>query len=366
MDEVGQGTPCHVLALNAGSSSLKYGLFRVEGSIASGLLGDATHADDPRAMERIAQAMRSAGTPAPHLVAHRFVHGGPHLLHHAFIDGKVEEALKAATLFAPLHMPAALELLRTARMQFPSARHIACLDTAFHCGMPEIASTLALPAQWRSRGIRRYGFHGLSCASIVRRLRPALPERLVIAHLGHGASVTAVRGGRSVDTSMGLTPSGGLIMGTRSGDLDPGVLLYLMRAYGLDLHELEGVVEREGGLLGISGTTGDMRRLHEAAVTDGSARLAVTMFCRAVAKQVASMIVSLGGIDALIFTGGIGEHDAAVRQRVCADLLWADVQLDSAANEAGRGDIGTSGSRCTVSVVSAREEEEMALEADVV
>jgi acetate kinase len=364
MDDVGPGAPCHVLALNAGSSSLKYGLFRVEGPIASPLFSGATRAaDDPLAMEQVAQAMRSAGAAEPHFVAHRIVHGGPHLVHHAFIDRKVEEALNAATEFAPLHMPAALALLRAARTRFPTARHIACLDTAFHRCMPEIASTLALAAHWRTRGVRRYGFHGLSCASIVRRLRPALPERLVIAHLGNGASVSAIRGGCSVDTSMGLTPSGGLIMSSRSGDLDPGVLLYLMRAYRLELHELEAVVEHEGGLLGISGTTGDMRKLQEMAVTDASAGLAVAMFCRAVAKEVASMIVSLGGIDALIFTGGIGEHDAAVRQRVCADLLWADVRLDSAANEAGRGHIATSASRCTVSVMPAHEEQEMALEA---
>jgi acetate kinase len=162
---------------------------------------------------------------------------------------------------------------------------------------------------------------------------------------------------------MGLTPSGGLIMGTRSGDLDPGVLLYLMRAWRLDLRGLERAVEHEGGLLGISGTTGDMRKLQETAATDASARLAIAMFCRAIAKQVASMIVSLGGIDALVFTGGIGEHDAAVRQRVCADLLWAGIQLDSDANAVGQGRIGANASRCTVSVVPAREEQEMALEA---
>ena len=176
----------------------------------------------------------------------------------------------------------------------------------------------------------RYGFHGLSCESIVRQLEGELPERLVIAHLGSGASVTAVRAGRSVDTTMGLTPTGGVVMRSRSGDLDPGVILFLMRMHHVDGAGLERVLDEDSGLAGIAGSDGDMRTLHAAAASDANARLAIDLFCRSVQKAIVAMMVVLDGIDVLVFTGGIGEHDARVREQICRGLSWANVRSDIA------------------------------------
>ena len=192
---------------------------------------------------------------------------------------------------------------------------MACFDTTFHAELPEVARVLPISRELQSEGIQRYGFHGLSCKSIVHQLANDLPDRLIIAHLGNGASVTAVKGGKSIDTSMGLTPTGGVIMGTRSGDLDPGVLVYLMREKKFDAAMLEELVDHRSGLLGISGVGSDMRRLHEAASSNADARLAIQMFCYSVRKQVAAMIAALDGIDLLVFTGGIGENDARSTRR---------------------------------------------------
>jgi len=246
------------------------------------------------------------------------VHGGA-LRHHRLIDAATLRELEAAQAFAPLHVPQALAVIRVALERFPVPQ-AACLDTAFHAAMPEVARVLPIPRELRGEGIERYGFHGLSCESIVARLGADLPPRLVIAHLGNGASITAVREGRSIDTSMGFTPSGGVVMGTRCGDIDPGVLLYLLREKGFDAARLEDLVNRRSGLLGISGIDGDMRRLHEAARTSPDARLAIGMFCYSVRKHVSAMVAALGGIDLLVFTGGIGEHDAEVRDTIVHDL----------------------------------------------
>jgi acetate kinase len=309
--------PLPVLALNSGSSSLKFGLYRVSASATEALLCAAGDT-----VEQIAELLAQRKLPAPAAIGHRIVHGGPRLRRHCVIDAAVLAELEAATVFAPLHAPAALSVIRSARERFAGRPHIACFDTAFHARMPEAARTLPIPGELRAQGIERYGFHGLSCESIVRQLDGAVPERLVIAHLGNGASITAVKGGRSIDTSMGLTPTGGVIMGTRCGDLDPGVLVYLLREKKLDAAQLEDLVNRRCGLLGISAVDGDMRRLHEAARSNADARLAIDMFCYSVRKQVAAMSAALGGLDLLVFTGGIGEHDAAVRTAICAGLSW--------------------------------------------
>jgi acetate kinase len=208
--------------------------------------------------------------------------------------------------------------------------------------------------------MRRYGFHGLSCESILRQLGRGKRARIVVAHLGSGASVTAVKGGRSVDTSMGLTPTGGVIMGTRSGDLDPGVLVYLAREKRFDPGRLEDLLNRRSGLRGISELDSDMRRLHEAARRSPRARLAVEMFCYSVRREIAAMIASLGGLDTLVFTGGIGEHDAKARRAICAGLAWAGVELDAGRNRAGADPIGAAGSRCRVRVLRAEEEKQIA------
>jgi acetate kinase len=356
-----------VLALNSGSSSLKFGLFNVSATSAEAVISggvettasarrrfwardpdgrqlaeeESAGLDQEDALQRIAELLPAH---APDVVGHRIVHGGPRLRRHSLIDAPVLRQLEAAAAFAPLHVPQALSVLRLAQERFPRCPHVACLDTAFHADLPDIARVLPLPKALQADGIERYGFHGLSCESIVRRLASDLPERLVIAHLGSGVSVTAVRRGRSVDTTMGLTPSGGTIMATRCGDLDPGVLIYLMRERGLDPAGLEDFVYRRSGLLGISGVSSDMRRLREAAESDAGARLAIRMFCRSICKHVAAMIAVLEGIDMLVFTGGIGEHDAQSRTEIGAGLAWA----------------GIGGPRCPVLVLAADEEAEVA------
>ncbi|MEN2789386.1 acetate kinase [Sphingomonas oligophenolica] len=309
-----------VLTLNEGSSSLKFGLYAA-GSGAAALLAEGAVDTSPGHDESFDRIEAALGGVRPGAIGHRIVHGGPDLFEPALIDAAVIAKLEAATDFAPLHGPAALALIRAAAERYPELPQVACFDTGFHAHLPDVAAVLPIPKALRSAGIRRYGFHGLSCQSIVHQLGSALPDRLIIAHLGSGASVTAVRAGRSVDTSMGLTPSGGVVMATRAGDLDPGVLLYLMRVRGMDAGAIEALVDGQSGMLGISGRSGDLRRLHAAG--DADAALAIAIFCRSVAKQIAAMMAALGGADLIVFTGGIGEHDGAVRDAIRADLAWA-------------------------------------------
>jgi len=321
-----------VLALNAGSSTLKYGVYRVAGGVAERLLGGTeVLAGPPQApVARIAELLVCRGLGAPAAIGHRIVHGGLHCRAHTLIDAQVLRQLQAAAEFAPLHVPPALALVRQASERFPGASQAACLDTAFHAGMPEVARTLPVSRELRAIGVERYGFHGLSCESIVRQLGDRLPARLVIAHLGHGASVTAVAAGRSVDTTMGLTPSGGVIMSTRCGDVDPGLFAYLVRERGFDAAALERLIDADSGMQGISGRSGDMRVLRSAAAADPAAQLAIDMFCYSVRKAVAAMASVLGGVDLLVFTGGIGEHDADSRAAICAPLRTMGVCADAA------------------------------------
>jgi acetate kinase len=339
------------LALNSGSSSLKFGLYRVNSSRTETLLsgvaesiGEASgkfHVEDSRgsslaydiasipsqqdAIVRIGKLLDCSNMPTPTAIGHRIVHGGPKLRQHCLIDESVLRQLEAASSFAPLHTPAALSLIGFAQEHFPGLPQVACFDTTFHAAMPDVARVLPIPRELQSEGIQRYGFHGLSCESIVHQLEAAVPNRLIIAHLGNGSSVTAVKGGKSIDTSMGLTPSGGVIMGTRSGDLDPCVLTYLMREKNYDVAMLEDLIDHRSGLLGISGIDGDMRRLHEAALSDPRAQLAIDMFCYSVRKQIAAMIAVLNGVDMIVFTGGIGENDGDVRASICEGLSWAGI-----------------------------------------
>jgi acetate kinase len=302
-----------ILALNCGSSSLKYATFegdrRVAGGTVSGIGvpgGHATHADAVHeALSRL---------PPPDAVGHRLVHGGPHLLEPVRIDEGVLRELRAAVPFAPLHLPAAIGAIEAVAQRNPEVPQVACFDTAFHRTLPEVARRFPLPERIDALGVRRYGFHGLSYEWAVSELK--LPSRTVIAHLGNGASMCAVRDGVSIDTTMGLTPAGGFMMGTRSGDLDPGVILFLLSR--MDRGALERLVERESGLLGVSGTTSDMKALLASA--EPRARLAVEMFCSQARKAVAAMAAALSGVDALVFTGGIGEHAAEVRERICSGL----------------------------------------------
>ena len=376
----------HVLALNSGSSSLKFGLYRVGSSHTEMLLsgqaesiGDKNgkfYARDSRQTEltsetvffsnhrevilRIGRLLAESTVPAPAAIGHRIVHGGPKLRQHCLIDDAVLRQLEAASDFAPLHTPSALSVIRFAQEHFPGLPQIACFDTTFHVELPDVARVLPIPKELQSEGIQRYGFHGLSLESVVHQLGNDLPARLIIAHLGNGASITAVKGGKSIDTSMGLTPTGGVIMGTRSGDLDPGVLVYLMRAKKFDATMLEEMVDHRSGLLGISGIGSDMRHLHDAVSSNADARLAVQMFCYSVRKQVAAMIAALDGADLIVFTGGIGENDAQVRAAICSGLSWIGVSLDEVRNLSANNPINNPESRCSVRVVASQEDEQIA------
>jgi acetate kinase len=391
MDELGPAvagnaaTQPAVLALNSGSSSLKFGLYQMEPSFESLISGEAEWqggdsanfwardtrgnlvaseqgplANQSDAMCRIAGLLTQGNLLVPRAVGHRIVHGGTQIRRHVLIDETVLAQLEAASVFAPLHVPPALAIVRCAQEHFPAIPQMACLDTAFHAGLPEGARNFPLPKELQSEGIMRFGFHGLSCESILRRLQEKMPERLVIAHLGNGASITAVKNGRSIDTSMGLTPTGGVMMGTRCGDLDPGVLLYLLREKHFTAAQLQDLTDHRSGLLGISGLGSDMRSLHDAAPSNADARLSIDMFCYSVRKQIAAMAAALGGIDLLVFTGGIGEHDAAVRSAICTDLSWLGILIDPGRNAASEPRISADNSRCAVSVLASEEDEQIA------
>ena len=383
------GADLTVLALNTGSSSLKFGLYRV-GATGIGMLlsgeaspvGEASgefraHDDQHRvltsetlpmpgqadAIRRLARLLDDLEIPTPDVIGHRIVHGGPALRRHCFIDDQVVRQLEAASVFAPLHAAPAIEVIGFAGEHFAGVPQVACFDTAFHADLPDIARVLPIPEALRSQGIQRYGFHGLSCASIVRQLGADLKPRLIIAHLGSGCSLTAVRDGRSIDTTMGMTPTGGLVMGTRCGDLDPGVLVYLMREKGLDAVMTEDLVDHRSGLLGLSGVSGDLRRLHDVAASNPDARLAIQIFCYSARKQMAAMISALEGVDQIVFTGGVGENDPVVRAAICGGLSWMGLSLDEARNGSAARLISDSRSSCSVHVLPSLEDDEIARQA---
>lgn len=338
-----------ILVLNSGSSSLKFGLFshsgndetlllegaaegigRDDGSLrikspGGGVLVQQDHVLESQtdALQKLSQVLAQQHFAQPSAVGHRVVHGGPHLRSHQRITAELRQHLQDAVHFAPLHIPPALALIDEATRIFADVPHFACFDTAFHATLPPRAAQLALPRRYVEAGVMRYGFHGLSYESLVTRLGADLPPRAVFAHLGNGSSVCALRDGRSVDTSMGLTPTGGVPMGTRCGDLDPGVLLYLMRVEKLDADALETLLNRHSGLAGFADGESDMQALEKrAAAGDAHASLALDAFTSAVKKTIGAYAALLGGIDLLVFTGGIGEHSATVRQRVCDGLAF--------------------------------------------
>jgi acetate kinase len=375
-----------VLALNSGSSSLKFGVYRVNSSREEPLLTGEAHAigaahgefslldardsttsreprvfaDQSTALAHIISVLAASNLPALTAVGHRVVHGGAALREHCLIDETVVHQLDAAAVFAPIHTPAALSVIQLAIERFPGLPQVACLDTAFHADMPDVASTFPIAASLRAHGMKRYGFHGLSCESIVRQLAHEAPDRVVIAHLGNGASVTAVKRGKSIDTSMGLTPTGGVMMSTRSGDIDPGLLIYLLLQKEFRAVQLEHILNNESGLLGISGLSGDMRHLHDVAASNATAQLAVDMFCYAVRKQIAAMIAALNGIDRLVFTGGIGENDALVRATICSGLACMGIHLSDNSNRSKRDAIQAVDLQCLVEVLPAAEEQQIA------
>ncbi len=344
-----------ILVLNSGSSSLKFGLFYHSGHDEEPLLtGSADgigrsngvlrilsatgkllfHRENvldsqSTALAIIAKEIREQVPLSPVAVGHRVVHGGPNLLTHQLITAKVLDDLRSAVHFAPLHIPQALSIISASQSLFSSAAHFACFDDAFHRTMPEVASHLPIPRRFFDAGIRRYGFHGLSYESIARRLGSRLPARAIFAHLGNGASLCALRDGASIDTTMGLTPTGGIPMGTRCGDLDPGVLIYLLRTEKLGADALEDLLNHQSGLFALSSGESDVRALEERARSgDPNAILALTVFGIAVRKAVGAYIALLGEIDLLVFTGGIGEHSEWVRREATRGLEALSVTQD--------------------------------------
>jgi acetate kinase len=341
----------HVLTLNVGSSTLKFGLYRVQDESIEVLFSDIVHTANPHeVIQEVSVKLMDLKLPMPDAIGHRFVHGGFRLREHCLITNEILQQLEDAVEFAPLHNQKALAVIRATLEHFVGLPEAVCFDTAFHNDLPDVARTLPIAKALQGEGIQRYGFHGLSCESILRQLGDTRPPKLIIAHLGNGASVTAIKDGKSIDTSMGLTPSGGVMMGSRSGDIDPGVLIYLMREKHYGNAQIEGLIDHNSGMLGISGVTSDMRELHNIAKENADAELAIEMFCYSVRKQIAGMIAVLKGIDLLVFTGGIGEHDAALRASICLDLAYFGIDAEC--------DYGSN-----VKVLTAQENEQIALHA---
>ncbi|WP_342746806.1 acetate/propionate family kinase [Lentzea kentuckyensis] len=353
----------YVLVVNAGSSSLK---LRVLGEDDNTVLAETTverwsGGDETGPLEDF---LRSA--PPVHAVGHRVVHGGSAFTSATVIDDSVRARIESLTELAPLHQPRALVGIDAVRQLLPGVPQIACFDTTFHTTMSAATTTYAVPAAWRHKwNLRRYGFHGLSHAYASRRAAELAGKpdgRVVSCHLGSGASLAAVANGHSVDTTMGFTPLAGLVMATRSGDVDPGLLVWLQRA-GLTLDDLEDGLEHHSGLAGLSGTSGDLRDVRKAAESgDERALLALQVYVHRLRQSIAAMTASLGGIDLLVFTGGVGEHDAALRADTTAGLAFLGIELDTGRNTETAADsrISRDASAVEVWVVEAREDVEIA------
>ena len=380
------GGRLRILTINAGSSSLKAALYdmdrtervtlacQVERIGQSGsqmrivdggrvtLLDRTADLDSHEAAARafLEWLQHQQAEVAPSAVGHRLVHGGsthraPHIL-----TPDVMDDLQELVPLDPDHLPQALAVIRVATEAYPAIPQVACFDTSFHRSMSRVAQMYPLPPRFGDAGVIRYGFHGLSCEFIVQALRAIdareAQGRIIIAHLGNGASLTAVREGVSVDTTMGFTPTGGIMMGTRSGDLDPGVLLHLLEAQGMQGTALNRLVNHEAGLLGVSGLSGDMRDLLGKESSDPRAADAITLFCYLARKSVGALVAALGGVDTLIFTAGIGEHSAPIRERICEGLEFLGFELDAERNARHAPIVSRDGSRVVVRVMKTDED----------
>lgn len=387
----------NILVINAGSSSIKYQLLDGESGVrqTSGLVerigegvGRVKHESDGRefewqaeitdhaaAFEQMARGFAEAGTPLDTLdvavVGHRVVQGGSEFLTATLIDDEVAARIMALSDLAPLHNPANYSAIVAARAAFPGVPHVAVFDTSFHQTLPEAAYSYAIDtATAEHYGVRRYGFHGISHQVVSQRAAKLLGRPLgeltqIVLHLGNGASACAVDGGRSVDTSMGLTPLEGLVMGTRSGDIDPGALLHLMRA-GMSVDELDRLLNKQSGLLGLAGSN-DMRDIRAGvAAGDPAARLAFEIYVRRLKHYIGAYLALLGGADAIVFTAGVGENHAPMREAVCSGLEWLGIEIDSVRNESPERSarvISSDASRVAILVVPTDEEAEIARQA---
>jgi acetate kinase len=375
-----------IAVINAGSSSVKFALYEASGEanvLFQGQVEEIGAAPRLRIEDTHARAVAEHNWPADgfdHVTAtrellrtganliegrqvvgigHRVVHGGTHYAAPIRLDRAVLTSLSELIPLAPLHQPHNLAPIRTILDVAPQIPQIACFDTAFHRSQAQVAQSFALPRHLTEAGIRRYGFHGLSYEYLVSHLRitrPALaPQRLIIAHLGNGASLCAVRDGQSVASTMGFTAVDGLMMGTRCGALDPGVLLYLMQQHRMDAASIEDLIYRRSGLLGVSDISSDMRTLR--ASSGSAAREAIALFVYRIVREVGSLTAALGGLDGIVFSGGIGENDAATRAEVIQGCAWVGATLDAARNARGDGRISDDGSRVEVLVIPTDEEQ---------
>lgn len=371
-----------ILVLNVGSSTLKFGVFPLVAGDEPLLRGVVEYAGPNARQVRITDAagrsdsrqlnVDRASAPSQlihHLeqhyslasiraVGHRLVHGGSRLVTPVRIDASVRAMLEDVIPLAPDHLPTELRAIDEVSRLSSSLVQIACFDTAFHSGMPNVARIFGLPRRLSHSGVVRYGFHGLSYEYVTSELsrRGDLPQRAIAAHLGNGASLVALRDGVSIDTSMGMTPAGGIAMSTRSGDLDPGVILYLLRSRNFSISDLDDAVNRDGGLLGISELSSDVRELLTARATDSRAVEAIDVFCYQAKKCIGSFAAALGGLDALVFSGGIGEHSPEVRAQICKELEFLGIAIDPALNDANAPLISAQHGAVQIRIVNTREE----------
>ena len=379
--------PKTVLAINAGSSSIKFALFdtgapprrRLSGALERIGMGGATlsyrreeggetSVEPLGPLDRRAAAQslgtwldRQVGLASIGAIGHRLVHGGPRYGAPVRITDEVLAELHRVVSFAPEHLPAAIELIVHFGTEAPNLPQVACFDTSFHWQMPQVAKLLALPRRFEANGVRRYGFHGLSCAYLMEELArrsgsDAAAGRVILAHLGNGASLTAVTNGKSIDTSMGFTPAAGMPMSTRSGDLDPGLVLYCGDAEGMSAIEFNAMVNHQSGLLGVSETSSDMRDLLAKEADDPRAAEAVALFCYQAKKFIGAYAAALGGLDILVFAGGIGEHASPVRARICEGLSFLGITIDVGRNLENAPLISPDGARVSVHVIATNEE----------
>ena len=375
-----------ILAINGGSSSIKFALFEggdsrriVEGAVERIGLSEATlrvkganpvdNVSRPLSVPDFAAAVgalmdwveRHNTGDALTAVGHRVVHGGPKYCEPLRITAETVEELRQFGPFDPEHMPEELLLIEAFLRHFPGVPQVACFDTAFHRDLPRVAQMLAIPRRYEAQGVRRYGFHGLSYAFLMEELvrlgdPAATTGRVILAHLGSGASLAAVRGGKPLDTSMGFTPNSGVPMSTRSGDLDPGLVWYLARTEKMTAEQFNEMVNSRSGLIGVSGTSSDMRDLLAYESKDVRAAEAVGLFCYQVKKWIGAFAAALGGVDTLVFAGGIGENAPPVRTRICEGLWFLGIELDESHNAENRAVISTAAGRVTVRVIHTDEE----------
>jgi acetate kinase len=328
-----------ILTINAGSSSIRFALFasgaRLERVMDEKLerLGNQSAG---ASVDLLVEKLRGESA-VPDAIGHRVVHGMLHTQPERVTPALLEE-LKRITPYDPEHLPREIALIEAFQQRFPGVPQVACFDTAFHRHMPAVATLLPIPRRYAASGVQRYGFHGLSYTFLMRELKrlgdPAAERgRVILAHLGSGASMAAVRDGRCIDTSMGFTPAAGLVMSTRSGDLDPGLMSYLARTESMTAAQFQTMVNHESGLIGISETSADIRDLLQAESADARAREAIDVFCYQAKKWIGAFAASMGGVDTLVFAGGIGENAAAVRRRICEGLEFIGVEFDTSLNE---------------------------------